>query len=491
VKHMPSMKISVLSGLATLVLAGWSSPAWAFGRMHVNSKASSEAVYGTCGTPIRDVPCAGRIATPGPEARRTIFLNRVGGTYSHGTQGDSRSNITALGTGGTVTPNQATDAEWADVLQCVQGLFADFNVDVTDVEPTSGEYVECVMAGSSGQIGLTSAPGTVLLGVADTNGLQFNICKLQEHGVAFAFSDSHGSMSNADNRLQLCITAAHETAHTMGLDHEILDVDMMSYANVPNKRFVDADSSCADQSLPQHVQNCVCDPESNTQNSHQVLLDYLGPNDKVAPTLTIDSPVEGAKVGPGFTINATATDDVLFNHVELLINGETAATDFSPPFTFAVPTNIAIGPLTFDVVAIDKADNRTTVTRNVTVEPGCASSADCEAQEACVNQACLGDVGHACEGSTDCADGLCVGTPGSATERFCTRTCTTDGEACPSGYACDNSTGSLLKCNPASDSGGCATSAGRRGDVPAGVSALGVLGLMTLLGARARRRRRG
>jgi hypothetical protein len=491
VKHSLLANVLSLGGAAALLL-GSASSASAFGvRDHTTGQPTHGAANGVCGTPEPTLPCAGRVTAAGPQHRRVLFMNRQGGVYTHAAAPNSASNQTSIGTGGSIPAVVATDAQWTEIMDCVKGFYADFNIDVVDVEPTSGDYEESVVGGSSDMIGVDAGqPGLVLLGIADRASQMQNSCILTENGISFSFAATHGSMAIEANRRELCITIAHEAGHVFGLDHEMLPEDLMSYAETAEKAFVDQASPCADSSIPQNPVACYCDVETNAQNSHEVLAAYLGPNDKVAPTLKIDSPVEGAKVGPGFTITATAADDTELNHLELVINGATVASDQSSPFSFKVPTNVSIGELTFDVVAVDKADNRTTLTRKVTVEPGCSGDSDCAEDEQCVNQACLGDVGHLCSTANDCADGLCIPTPGSKFDKFCTRSCTAGDDSCPSGFACDNSTGGLLKCNPADGAGGCGCRAGGHGDAPAGLSALGVLGLMSFIGVRARRRRR-
>jgi MYXO-CTERM domain-containing protein len=471
-------------GAAAMLLLGTTS-AHAFGK---NPATSGVAGVGICGTPEPTGTCA-RVDNSGPQPRRTVYLNRHGGTYAPAGDSNSATNQVALDNfaGGTIAPLSLDDTNWAGVVQCVKDFYAPYNIDITDVEPdASTSYLEAVVGGTEANVGLDAhlPPGNTLLGIAATNELG-NGCDVEERGICFAFADNHGSLADATNRKELCITIAHETGHLLGLEHEVHAADLMSYEiNNHTKSFSNFDSACGTyEDMPG---NCICGA-SSTQNTDVVLLENAGPNEKVPPVVTIKSPAPGATVGPGFVVEAEATDDHHVASVELVIGGQVVASAQLPPYNLKAPLSVAVGDLSYEVRAYDKSSNKAVATSTVKVEPGCTGPADCESNEQCKNGACLGDVGHTCTSAANCADGLCIPPAGAGLNdsKFCTRTCD-DSSACPSGFACDDSTGGATKCNPTDGAGGCGCSAGRQRNT-AGLSALAMFGLVTLLA----RRRRG
>src|SRR6185295_16018106 len=95
---------------------------------------------------------------PGP-AHRTVYMNRYGGIYTQGTALDSSTNtVSYYPPGGPWDIGGFTfdDAQWNDLVACVQGIYAPFDVTVTDVDPGSAPHVEAVVGGSPEQLGQPS-----------------------------------------------------------------------------------------------------------------------------------------------------------------------------------------------------------------------------------------------------------------------------------------------------------------------------------------------
>lgn len=89
------------------------------------------------------------------------------------------------------------------------------------------------------------------------------------------------------------------------------------------------------------------------------------PPDTTPPTVSVDSPSEGAVVtGSPVTVSGTVSDDT--GVASVTVNGVTATID-GAGFTVQVP--VSAGGNTLTVVARDTSDNSTTVTRQITYTP--------------------------------------------------------------------------------------------------------------------------
>jgi hypothetical protein len=219
-------------------------------------------------------------------------------------------------------------------------------------------------------------------------------------------------------------------------------------------------------------------------------IDWLGQYfdtrfDKVAPSVTITSPGEGASVAAGFTVTADASDDRKVAHVQLKVDGMLVATDATVPYVMSAPMNLPSGEHTIEVIASDPYRNQATATRAVTVAAACTTDADCPEGLACSGGVCAGAIGAACSSSGDCASGQCYLT--GQFDGICTTNCSSDSE-CPADFACSKPAASpVTKCFPAEGGGGCAIApTGRAGALPLAL----LVGLATLVLARRRSRRR-
>jgi hypothetical protein len=306
------------------------------------------------------------------------------------------------------------------------------------------------------------------------------VCEVQERGVCFAFEGNHGF-----NIVQeLCGTASHEAGHLLGLEHEVIHEDLMSYESFQPKAFMDQDSPCGTyESAPGP---CSCS-QGTTQNTKERLDDHLGPNDSEPPMATVTSPADGGVVSPGFNVTVDATDNFSVEKVEIYIDGMISGSDVLEPWEVQAPAGVAIGAHSLEVHVWDKSSNITVITLAITVEPGCAGDGDCADDEVCVDQACLGDLGHDCDTNDDCAGELCtkVGQFDFVCSKFCEEGAS---GACPSGFSCSAEGGGMAKCLPGGgdDGGICAATPGRGQQRSAGALAA----LAVLLGMVLARRRR-
>jgi hypothetical protein len=219
------------------------------------------------------------LRTPGPPAR-TIFLERRPIVIYPGDNDSSRAissvlrnvrdKVAANKKAAAVKPAldparpaklpgwKGSDRAWSQVVSCVAGLFAPFNVTVTDRPPADREdHVLVAVGGRPGDLGVTDGH---VGGLAPFNGAV--IAK----PVVFAFSATLGNSVR-----QVCETIGMEVAHAYGLDHGYLCSDVMTYLKPCGaKKFVDKEVRCGEGKARD------CEGGAPTQNSFQRLLQVLG-----------------------------------------------------------------------------------------------------------------------------------------------------------------------------------------------------------------------
>ncbi len=396
-----------------------------------------------------------------------IFLNGCFGTGCDFTPGnESSSNNTSSIIDGTrhVPPFSGGQLQWDAIVDCVRDTYKPFDIEITDEDPGDAPHFEAVVAGLAsdiGQVGLIGGIAPFMCGETINNAITFTFAELVENDVA-----------------ETCWVIAQETAHAFGLDHEYLCSDPMSYLRNCdyNKRFQDEDAPCGEF----NPRDCSCG--GPTQNSYQTLLSHFGPGIQTPPTVTITSPIDGADVDAGFTIRASATDDIRVDRVEVRVNSVFLGVSETEPYLFDVPATMSDGRLRIEVTAFDNYDYSTTEVIEVLQGEPCCGATDCAGQETCVSGRCVpgpdapDGLGQSCSGPESCASSKCVS---NDSKRACIEVCDGDG-TCPSGFGClDTEEGSV--CWPGHDEGGCSV-----GGQPGGNA---VFGLLLLLGFAARRRR--
>lgn len=217
-----------------------------------------------------------------------VYLHRGGGTYYAGTD-NPVTNRTLIITGAakTLPAYAGTDAEWDEIVGCVQGLFSRFNIEISDEVP-SDDYIEIALGGDPSDIGADP----VAAGVAP---IDLTTCRVLDTAVGFVFTEKIG----ASRTRAICESTAHEIAHPLSLDHAFLCEDPMSYLfECGDKSFQDVDADCGEHA----ARPCSCG--RTTQNSVQVLHEKLGSPlielaDLVAASLEADSTrvAAGARLG--------------------------------------------------------------------------------------------------------------------------------------------------------------------------------------------------
>ena len=215
-----------------------------------------------------------------PQPARTIFLERHAIELRPGEDDAPRGVSSVLAsvrakaagakTGTTAKPPadpgraaklpgwKGTDKAWREVVSCVAGLFAPFDVAVTDQAPTgSDDYMLVAVGGRPGDLGVTDRR---VAGLAPFNG------GVIARPIVFAFSTQLGNNARA-----VCEAIGMEAAHAYGLDHGYLCSDVMTYLPACGpKRFVDRAIRCGEAKARD------CEGGKPTQNSYRMLLQVLG-----------------------------------------------------------------------------------------------------------------------------------------------------------------------------------------------------------------------
>ncbi len=331
-------------------------------------------------SPVSSVESAATAADAGTSpaaAPRIVYLAYADGTALPRTNPDACD---------TVAPKFACKfaSSLKDCQRQIQAYldkwYADFNVVFTLTRPTSGSfYTEVVSSGG----------GAWCQASATTAGIAPFYCKDLQGGVAYTFM-------GGDNAKDTAIIIAQEQAHLVGLEHTKSTHDVMDPTICPAcDGFEDTDN---------HIDGDRCGRAS--QNSYQMMLDVLGPwpggvkptpfgcdPDSLAPSVSIVSPADNARVPGSFALNVRATDDCAVKSVSVRVSPMgLQASSSAPPYEWTL-TKIA-GRQTITVTATD-ASGKKSMASVVVNAPG----ADAGAVDASASDAKAGTTGGADAGA--------------------------------------------------------------------------------------------
>jgi MYXO-CTERM domain-containing protein len=433
-------------------------------------------------------------ATPRAQVSQTLYLERcTGGCVLQMGANDARANSTMLlqvarATVAEFATRQGrvgadADAEWGRIVQCMKDVYSPYDVVVTDVKPGADTgYHKAIIAGEPEDVGRSSD----ILGLAPLA----SDCSAIDNVISLTFANAHAS-PNVTARVQsICWTAAQESAHAFGLDHEyaFLDgnrsacTDPMTYRTDcgGEKFFRDEAASCGENV----VRACRC---GNSQNSHAKLLSVFGPGTPITrkPTAMLVAPVaDDDLLGTEVVAMAGAQRGVA--RVELHFNGfkwaEAPGTAFGPSgqpdpsmYKIAVPLDLPDGIIDVQVVAVDDLGAATT-SELVTVTRGdpCTTAATCATGQRCDAGRCLwdapaGELGERCTYPQFCKTGVC---DGEVDDQICTQRCRPDdADACPAGLACVAAGETSDICVPVASGGCCRVDRGDPGWAYFGIGA--------------------
>lgn len=253
----------------------------------------------------------------------------------------------------TLPESVMSDEEHDELLRCLYQIFEPFEVLITRERPMGRRYVEAVIAGEARDLGLSPT----IAGISPL------ACGLIEYGVNFNFFKQ---IPRVDGIQELCNVIAHETGHTIGLEHAYLCSDVMTY--LPHCEdpayFTRADVQCGGF----FPETCTCGPDF--QNSHLTVMEELGPRRtpiQLPPRLRILSPEPLVGVEQGFFVVVDATDEHGVREVEIFLDGLSQGVLREPPFAFATALDWPLGPVSVRAVATNSLGLTSTATRELEV----------------------------------------------------------------------------------------------------------------------------
>jgi hypothetical protein len=506
------LRLSALTGLALAAVTLASAAAVAETKRSTDPGEPGEPGVTPVAGPRLAVPTPVEMFTTVPHAQlsSTLYLERCTGgcTITQGAN-DARAMTSSIpqapgahpiseyknGAGKT---GAEADAEWSMLLKCMREVYSPFNVTVTDEKPTSASYHMAVIAGIPQEIGL----GPDILGVAPLA----TDCSPQDNVISFSFANAHPQVETISRVNNLCWTAAQESAHAFGLDHQYeFVIDKRSACSDPmtyrvdcggQKFFRNSSASCGEfQTRP-----CRC---GGSQNSHLKLTSIFGAGQSLipAPSSVVTLP-KATDTTLASTVVALAGSQRGVSKVELFVNGskwaETKGAGFGQngqenPATYGIPVPAALPNSIVDIKvrAYDDLGNFTD-SDTVTVTKGapCTSADSCAKGQKCEEGRCFwepaaGELGDECDYPQFCVSGICRGT---ADRQICTQECIPNiGDTCPSGYTCIATEPTVGICFDPDDDGGCCSTSRQSDSVPWAPVAFAALTLGFLVRPRRRR----
>jgi uncharacterized protein (TIGR03382 family) len=218
---------------------------------------------------------------------RVIYLNRDGAILRPGDNDSTRRVSSIVGEPTEITGWDIDDDTWSGTVACVAGIYAPFDVTVTDQDPGDTPHIEAMFGGSPGDVGLPDNVAGVSPFTSD--------CSIIENSIVFVFTDVL-----PDDARTVCEVIAQEIAHSYGLDHEMLPSDPMTYLDYSGARtFQDAMVSCgeyADRRCGINGSTC-----RQRQNSVALLKERVGPSGARSATGNNDNNPAGSGTTGGCT----------------------------------------------------------------------------------------------------------------------------------------------------------------------------------------------
>lgn len=190
-------------------------------------------------------------------AATPFFVNGLGESFSSGTDDPATNTSSLISATYTMTAPTVTQQEWQDILTCVRGFVAAYNVDVVDSDPSPAAHHEIVVTSQKAEdVGLDAAAGSI--GKFDCDSFV---------QLGFVFEPQPGPR-------QLEIMCEHITSiilRTASVDN------LYDCRTLPSEL-----PKCGDRSIIDEAVECgefqarTCNCGGTTQNPHQAMIDRFG-----------------------------------------------------------------------------------------------------------------------------------------------------------------------------------------------------------------------
>ncbi len=187
-----------------------------------------------------------------------VYLNPNGALIRGGWENSARGSSGLVARRGYRSVNvpryRGSRASFQRIVQCVKSRYAQFNINIQTERPRSGRYIMAMIGGGAHTLGYRGN----IAGVAPFNG------RIIDNAVVFVFDRNWRSLA------AMCNTVVHEIGHALGLEHQYLCKDPMSYLRgCGTKTFQNVDAWCGEY----RARRC---RRGRTQNTYKTLARNLG-----------------------------------------------------------------------------------------------------------------------------------------------------------------------------------------------------------------------